>query len=300
MKIKKLGLVQRQELSGIIYCIPLILGLIFIFIPNFIDTLRFSVSTIKLQENGFSLQWVGLEHFDYAFNKDSRFRSPLLVSTLKTLVTQIPMILIFSLLISVLLNQQFKGRNLVRAIFFLPVLMATGIISQVETIAAVYDSGPPIDLGVILQPGGLQVIENLLRSIDFSDGLVRLVTAAVSGIYTIVRSSGMQIFIFLAALQEIPRGIYEAAQVEGCDSWQLFWKITFPLVSPQILVNSVYTIVDQFSNSESALFEYVDSLAYTGNNYGLATSMYVIYFSCVAVIIAVVGLIMSRFIFYME
>lgn len=301
-KLPKWGLVKKRQMYGLVFAFPFIVGLLLLFIPNMLDTVRFSFNDIVLTDDGFRLSWMGSENYYVAFRKDPRFLV-LLVSSLQTLGTQIPVIILFSLLIAVMLNQNFRGRSVARAIFFLPVLLATGIISRVESatsIIATAESNRVLDVG--LSGGGVDLagLENLLYSLSFSDKLTGLVSGAVAGISTIVLQSGMQIFIFLAGLQEIPGSLYEAAKVEGCDQWQLFWKITFPMITPQILVCSVYTIVDAFSRSDSQLFIYVQNLAFGSNQYGLATSMYLVYFLCVGTMIAIVGYVVSRFVFYNE
>ena len=111
-------------------------------------------------------------------------------------------------------------------------------------------------------------------------------------------NSFIQIFIFLAALQEVPDALYEAAKVEGCSGWELFWKITIPLISPQIVVAFVYSLVDSYVRSDSQLFNYIHNLAFGQSQYAYATAMYWIYFLCIGIIIALSGRIMSAFVHY--
>lgn len=301
-KLPKWGLVRKRQMYGLIFSLPFIIGLLLLFIPNMLDTVRFSFNDIILTDDGFRLSWMGGENYHVAFREDPRF-VVLLISSLQTLGTQIPVIILFSLLIAVMLNQNFRGRGVARAIFFLPVLLATGIIARVESATSIIstaESNRVLDVGLLGGGVDLTGLENLMYSLSFSDKLTGLVSGAVAGISTIVLQSGMQIFIFLAGLQEIPGSLYEAAKVEGCDQWQLFWKITFPMITPQILVCSVYTIVDAFSRGDSQLFIYVQNLAFGSNQYGLATAMYLVYFLCVGALIVVVGFVVSRFVFYNE
>ena len=291
-------LINRRNRIGYFFIFPLILGVLLIFIPNLIQTAQFSISQIQIGTSGYTLDYKGVENYVTAFTTDPFFIRYSLQS-LGKLASTVPVLVIFSLFIATLLNQKFRGRLVARAIFFVPVILSTGIISAVETL-----EGGGIDfLATVgsdrLQTGttdtmqGLQ-IDALLLSMDFSPTLISIVTGAVSGIYSIVQQSGMQIFILLAALQEIPTPLYEAARVEGCNSWEVFWKITFPMISPQLAVCVVYTIIDSYSRSDSALFSYINNLAFGQNQYELATAMYLSYLVFLAFFIGVVFFLLSR------
>lgn len=134
----------------------------------------------------------------------------------------------------------------------------------------------------------------LLSSLSFPKPLIDVVTGAVSNIYTITRSSGLQIFIFLAGLQEIPTSVYEAASIEGCSKWELFWKITFPMIAPQIAVNAIYTIAISATDN-NALLTYSNTLAFGESNYSLATAMNIIYLLALGVFVMLVLALIGKF-----
>ena len=138
----------------------------------------------------------------------------------------------------------------------------------------------------------------MLMSIRLPKAVMDVIGGAITGIYHVVQSSGMQIFILLTGLQSIPASLYEAAEAEGCNRWSAFWKITFPMIGPQIRVAAVYTIVDLTARSDSILVNYINRLAFRSNMFSLGTAMYVIYLLCVSAIVALVLLIMSRMIRY--
>ena len=294
------ALLRRRNRVGYFFIFPLILGVLLVFIPNLIQTFQFSLSKIEIG-NGYTLHYEGIGHYIDAWTKDPSFVRFLLQS-LGKLATTVPVLVIFSLFIATLLNQKFHGRTLARAVFFVPVILATGIISAVEIYDSNLDFLSTVGADRVVQTGaetdamqGLQ-IDKLLTSMNFSPALISIVTGAVSGIYTIVKQSGMQIFIWRAGLQEIPTSLYEAAKVEGCNKWELFWKITFPMISPQIAVCVVYTIVDSYSSSDGQLFSYIQKLAFGQQQYELATAMYISYLLCLSVFIGLVFFILSRFI----
>ena len=197
---------------------------------------------------------------------------------------------------AVLLNQNFRGRTFVRAVFFIPVVLVTGVVANTAYETGLNDILSSQNLGDAANQATQMTagVESLLLSLNFGEGLLSFVSAAVTGISRVVQSSGVQIFLFLAALQEIPESLYEAARVEGCTKWETFWKITLPMLAPQILVVAIYTLVDMFSQSDSALFKYLDSLAFSQQQYSYASSMYWLYTAAVGIAIAVVGLIIAR------
>lgn len=293
-------LMRYRNNYGYFFIFPLILGVVLIFVPNLLTTFRFSVSEVAVASDGYTIQWKGWEYYRNALTVDAYF-IPYLVASIKIFATDVPVITIFSLFIASLLNGRFRGRGLARMIFFVPVILATGIISSVENVTGIMnivEEGRALNTGI---EGSAAVgISSLLLQIDFPKTLLDIIQAAISGIYGIVRSSGMQIFILLAGLQEIPAPLYDAARVEGCNQWELFWKITFPMIGPQIRVAIVYTIVDLYASSKINLVEYVNRLAFRQNQFSLGTAMYVMYLLSLAVMITIVLLVLNRFVKYTE
>ena len=274
---------SRNKRFGYVFVFPLILGLC-LFIPNIIQTLIFSCNQINVEPGSYTLDFVGLDYYRTALLEDPKYIR-LLAEFLKDLATRIPVILIFSLFIATILNQNLPGKIVAQTIFFIPVLLATGIVSKVEN---------SIDLMTYVsaasnQQGALsfETLNQWLRSLGLGENLMDVVLGAVENIYSIVQSSGIQIFIFLAGLQEIPDYIYEAAYIDGCSGWESFWKITFPCIAPQMVVNFIYTTVDSYTQSNISLFTYLHSLAFAENRYGLATAMHVIYFIIIAVALTI-------------
>ncbi len=291
-RLKKFTWEQRRSYMGYVFILPLILGVITVFIPNIVQTIQFSLNDLRMTGTGYDLTFKGLQYYRDALMDDPKF-TRLLLSCLRTLAVNVPVVLIFSLFISTLLNQQFRGRLLARIIFFVPVILSTGVIATMDGSAANMIANSAIDTGAGGAGADFLQFTNLLTSLEFGDFLVDIVVGAVSGIYTIVKSSGMQIFIFLAGLQEISPSLYEAASVEGCSKWELFWKITFPMISPQIAVCAVYTFAEA-SSGDHELFTYINDLAFSQNQYALATAMSVLYLLCLCIIIAVVFWALSR------
>lgn len=292
MRKNKSALFEKRARYGYVFIAPLILGVCLIFIPNLIETFLYSVCEIDTANN-FALNLSGFGFYKEALRSDPKF-IPLLADNLKNLVINVPIIVIYSLFIATLLNQEFKGRVVARIIFFIPVLLATGVLSDTDSTALLYTgAGQVIDTGVS-SGSGFADMTTLLSSLSFPKPLIDVVTGAVSNIYTITRSSGLQIFIFLAGLQEIPTSVYEAASIEGCSKWELFWKITFPMIAPQIAVNAIYTIAISATDN-NALLAYSNTLAFGESNYSLATAMNIIYLLALGLFVMLVLALIGKF-----
>jgi ABC-type sugar transport system permease subunit len=297
MSKRRLSLEQRKAWYGVLFATPLIIGLIMLFILPLIQSFRFSLSSINLVEGGFSVDYKGFSNFTSLFTSNPDYPRKLAESVIN-MVVNVPIIIIFSLFAAVLLNQKFKGRALARAIFFLPVILASSVIANLDISSFVGGSS----LG-----GGGEGSSNLLQSFELKKMLldsgiapifVNYVTGAVDRIYEIISSSGVQILIFLAGLQSISPSLYEASKIEGATGYEIFWKVTFPMISPLILTNMVYSIIDSFSSNKiNAL---ISQTAFKTFDFGLSAAMSWTYFIIVAIILAISGGLVSRKVFYYD
>ena len=211
------------------------------------------------------------------------------------MLTNVPATLIFSFFIALLLNQSFKGRGAVRAIFFLPVILSSGVIVGLESgntlLADMKDAIEATNNNTSITG----VLESILITSDSSP-----MSQMFSCVYDIAIASGIQIIIFLSALQTISPSMFEAAKIEGCTAWESFWKITLPMVSSMILVNIVYTVIDFFLKTDNTVMR-IEAIGIGGRmDYGQASAMAWVYFLCVIVALGIVSLIISRRVYYYE
>ena len=295
MKKKKgLSLKRKQAAAGYVFIITLLIGVVLVFIPSLIKTIQFSLNEINITGEGYTMTYRGIEYYIAALTEDANFL-PMLRQSLTSLLVDMVVILVFSLFISSILNQKFKGRVIARIIFFIPVILSTGVIVEADSSILGFIENTAVDMGNTVDLSEFMQFTELLTSLNFSDTLIKIIVGAVSGIYDVVCASGIQIFILLAGLQEISPSLYEAASVEGCSGWESFWKITFPMISPQIAVAVIYTIVDACSQN-STLFTYMHEVAFNRNQFGLSTAMSIIYLACLGVIITIVFIILGKFI----
>ena len=308
LKIKKsrnASLDARKARAGYVFVAPFLVGIVLIYLPILIDSLWFSFNVFGIDYvDGAPVQVlhpVGLQYYVNAFTNSPDFITKLLEG-LQQLVLEVPAIIIFSLFIAVVLNQKMLGRAAFRAIFFVPVIISTGLMESINSsdIASGEMSGGINDgSGGTAGAGIISVldVETLFKSMAIGGELVVYVVNLVNRIYDIINYSGVQMLIFLAGLQSISPSLYEACRIDGATGWETFWKITFPMISPMILVNAVYTIIDSFTRSTNATMSYISNNVYT-SDFHQGTAMYWIYFLIVILVIAVVAGIASTFIFY--
>ena len=297
----------RKARAGWIFVLPFVLSFIIIYLPIVIDSIKYSFNKIKIgQGGGYTLEFVGWENYQEALFVDPSFVQRL-TSGIQQLIFDIPAIVIFSLFIAVLLNQKMVGRAAFRAIFFIPVIISTGIIDKIdqantmldymETEEGINDGSGMNTTNEILSAVD---IERLFENMKVGTELVDYVVSMVNNIYNIINRSGVQMLIFLAGLQSISPAIYESCDIDGATAWETFWKITFPMVSPMILVNTVYTVIDSFTAESNTVMKYIDEVYNKAGGNVVSTAMSWIYFLIVILSIAIVAAIISAFVFYQK
>ena len=294
------SLEKRKARAGYVFVLPFILGIVLIYLPILIDSLWFSfVASESAGRGTYEYVFKGLEYYKYAFTGSPDFVSKLL-SGLQQLIFEVPAVIIFSLFIAVVLNQKMLGRAAFRAIFFLPVIVSTGIMESINMADKMSQNAETIDDGSgssstdIISALDMQ---RLFANMKVGGELVAYVVGIVNNVYKIINYSGVQMLIFLAGLQSISPSIYEACRIDGATGWETFWKVTFPMISPMILVNSVYSIIDAFTRNDNTVITHIKKNIESADRYS-ATAAYWIYFLVIMLIIAVFAAVASTFIFY--
>lgn len=291
-----MSLHEKRALWGWVFIAPWIIGFAFFFMFPLIQSLIYSFSELTLTTTGMTLEFNGLANYIEALTVNVDFNRTLIEVVVNMLVN-VPLIVIFSLFVAVLLNQQFKGRMLARAVFFLPVILASGAIYSIE-------SGDFLQ-NLIAGAGGEDAaqtgfrsfqLELLLLDAGINEYIVEYLTGAVDRIYEIVSASGVQILIFLAGLQSISPQLYEVAKIEGATGYEAFWKITFPLISPLILTNIIYSIIDSFTDNDMTTL--LQETAFDQFNFGLSGAMGWMYFLVITIILLISTYFVSRKVFY--
>lgn len=300
-KQKKLaGLQKRKAIAGYIFILPFIVGFLAFMIQPMAQSLYMSFCDVQVGAGSFSPQFKGIVNYVRAFTLDAEFNR-LLTEEISRMCINSLAIMVFSFFVALILNQKFKGRALVRAIFFLPVILSSGVIIGVETdnklMASIQDAiGQTASSGISITGA----IEEILQTAGIGTRAFSKVFEIVDGIYDVAIASGIQIIIFLSGLQTISQSMYEAADIEGCTAWESLWKITFPMISSLFVVNWIYTIVDFCMRTDNEVIKKISEEITIQINYGFASAMSWIYFGVVILIIGISSLIISKGVYYYE
>ena len=295
---KRLTLAKKRAL----FILPWFIGFCMFYIKSLFMTIQFSLSDVSTSAaTGYTTKFTGLENLIYIFTKDAKFNQTLILS-IKDIVIDVPLILTFSLLMAMLLNQKFTGRTIFRAIFFIPVIMGSAAIADsIESARQAAVGGISSQSAAITEASSsavnLDYYVALFKDIGLPAGVIDYVVGAVGRISDVIDLSGIQIVIFIAALQSIPSSLYEVARIEGATAYETFWKVTFPMVMPHIITCLVYTVVARFANSEIVDYSYKE--IFNRINYDLGSAMALVSMICVCVILfTVVALIQKKTFYY--
>jgi len=298
-KNKLAGLQKRKAISGYLFISPFIIGFLMFMVKPLFTSLYMSFCDVQISAGEFNPVWGGIFNYRDAFLNDPDFSSQLLTELGRMFVYTLA-IMVFSFFVALILNQEFKGRALVRAIFFLPVILSSGVIIGLESNNQVMSQ---LAQTVELSAEGISVtaaVEELLRTADIGIKAFEKVFEVIDNIYDVAISSGIQIIIFLSGLQTISSSMYEAASIEGCTKWESLWKITFPMVSSLLLVNWIYTIIDFCMRTDNEIIKKISNTMGRELDYGSASAMSWVYFVIVMAYIAITSLIISKGVYYYD
>ncbi|MDR2743053.1 MAG: sugar ABC transporter permease [Treponema sp.] len=297
-----LTLEGKNAAAGYLFILPFLAGFLAFMLFPIMESLRmvFSEVTIDTVKHGFSMNFTGFSNLNRVFFVDPEFNR-LLTEEVGRMLLIVPAIIIFSLFIALILNQEFMARGFMRAVFFLPVILSSGVMIGLETNNSLLNNmAEIIQRGNSMKSSITGVLEDILVTEGAGSDFMGYIFDIVNQVYDIAMASGIQIIIFLSALQTIPPSMFEAAKMEGATGWECFWKITFPMVSSLILVNIVYSVVDYFIRTDNRVMEKINRTFMQRMEYGFSTAMAWIYFLAVIVIIGLAGILISKKVYYYE
>ena len=300
MKKRKVGLMGRRAIYGYLFILPFIIGFIFFMVKPLGQSLKMALSEVTISTQGFELSYNHLANFKRAFLIDAEFKR-MLIEGIGSMIYRSIATVVFSFFVALILNQNFKGRTLARSIFFLAVILSSGVLVGLEN-----NNSLMTQLKDTIEEAGnansvTQVLERIL--VPAAQGLGGIgaktfekVFQIIDSIYDIAMASGIQIIIFLSGLQNVSPSMYEAAQMEGCTAWESLCKITVPMVSPLLPVCWVYTIVDFFMKSDNEIMTKINDnvLALA---YGFSSAMAWSYFIVCMILIGLSSLIISKVVY---
>ncbi len=285
----------KRARTGFLFILPFIIGFIFFMLQPLYVSMKMSLSRYVI--NTGDMTWNNFYNYNYAFNTDPDYNR-MLVDEISRMAINVIATLVMSFVIAVILNQKFKGRIICRIIFFLPVILSSGVLPGIETSSSSLNLINSMSQAMG-DSSGVNIsaaLEDLLSVSGVASQVFDVIFQMIDAIYDIVMASGIQIIVFLSGLQSISPSLYEAADVEGCSAWESFWKITFPMVSPLLLVNCIYTIIDFFMKNNNQVMEHINNIYMNGvrMDLGIAAAESWIYFGVAIVFIAISAFIISR------
>jgi len=297
-----LTLEGKNAITGYIFLLPFIIGFLAFMLFPIVESIHMIFSNVKIDtvKHGFAMEYIGIENIRRVLAVDPEFNR-FVTEEIGRMLLIVPAIIIFSLFVALILNQEFKARGFVRAIFFLPVILSSGIMIGLETNNSLLNSmSEIIKEGNLMKSSVTGVLEDILVTEGAASDFMGYIFQIINQIYDIAMASGIQIIIFLSALQTIPPSMFEAAKIEGATSWECFWKITFPMVSSLILVNIVYSVVDYFLRTDNRVMTKINLVMIQQMQFGFGTAMAWIYFLSVILIIGIAITLISRKVYYYE
>ena len=294
-KKEKSRLRRNEARYGYLFILPWLIGFLALFLRPLLTSIRYAFSEVMFKPTGISTEFSGISNFKKPFEDSVWFFTNTFLPGVSNFWYEAVLVCIFSLFVAIMLNQKFKGRTVARALFFLPVIIASGVVIQILQGNAM-DTELETTNAFVFSSGGLEV---LLNSVGLPAAVTDLFTNISNRVFQVVWLSGIQIILYLSGRQSIPRSEYEAAQIEGATSWECFWKITWVRISPMTMVVVIYSIIDSLTNVSNPLIQWSYG-QYTNAKYGISAAMSWLLCIIAFVVLIAVSVFMSRHVFYVN
>ena len=309
-RARRFGLLEKKGLSGYLFILPFIIGFFAILLPTVATSFWYAFNNVRIGFGNVETEFIWFDNFREIIFNNTAMVLEMLGTLFSGVFIDVAIIVFFSFFISNVLNQKFLGRGAARMIFFLPVLLTTGIVAMMleQTAAMAPEMAEEASLFDMLGWGSWFMLNDLMYTIGIPNidifGIEFLnpwsiLRGAIGSINNIVNESGVQILIFLSALQSISPALFEAAKVEGATKWEEFWKITFPMLTPMILVAVVYSIITTFTNPRYGIMSTIQTFFDQGDH-GFASALAWLYFAVIMLILGLVWLLIARRVNYLE
>jgi len=246
----------------------LIFPVIFSFMLSFSDLVN--VTTYKMN-------FVGFKNYIKAFREDVNF-IPLLYAELKKVLIRLPLITVFAMIVGIILSKNIALRGFFRTVFFLPVILGSGMVMEQLLGQGLNNELMDMVRKLILTPG---------VQLYLGGNIVEMIQTFLANITLVMWKSGVQILLILGGIQSISPSLYESAKIDSATEWEMFWKITLPMITPILLVTIVYTIVDSFADSSNQIIEYISKVMFGKSDFEYAATMGWLYFAVIIIFVAV-------------
>jgi len=273
----------KEQYVGYVFILPWLAGVIIFLLSPMMTSFKYSLSNIALKPKGMEITPVGYANYTQVWAEDANFPTTLMSYFVDTVIS-VPVIVVFALIISMLLNGKIKFKGFFRLVFFLPVIVVSGPVMGMLT-AQGAATVPSMNVTAITG-----ILEQYLPTFA-----VETVANLFNNMIMILWYSGMQILIFLSALQKIDATLYEAAKIDGGSGWECFWKITLPTIKPMILLNAVYTAIFLSNNEQNEIIVYIQNMMFqAGKGYGYASAMAWMYALVETLMVGAIALLLMK------
>ena len=291
MAKKTKGIEQLRSRYGMCFISPWIIGLVLFFILPIAQSIYYSFCSLSMGENGIIAKFIGMANYNEIINVDPNYLETL-TNSLVEIMYSLPVIFVISLILAMLLNQQFPGRSFFRALYFLPVVIASGV---VISILFEVNTADMTDVGMDEAISANMIdFSEIIKKLDLPTQISKYLTSTLSNMFELVWNSGIQIILFISGMQSIPEMLYEVAKVEGCTKWEEFWFITLPMLSKVSLLVIVFTIVELLVSQQNVMMTYINQKL-ASFQYGVGSAMAWFYFLIVGIVLGAVMFLLDRF-----
>ena len=287
--MKKLSIERRNSRNGFFFTLPWIIGVILFFLIPMVQSVLFAFSDVKVGTGGFELKFVALKNFKYALYKSPEYISNLTDSLLE-FAYQIPIVFILSFVLAVVLNGKFVGRTFFRSLFFIPVIIANGVVMDMINAGGQIEELNKVTQSAYLS--GLIDFESLFAQMGIPTETTNLIFSYVDRIFDLVWQCGVQTVLFISGLQAIPEQLYEVSKVEGATKWEEFWFITVPMLGHTMVLVAVFTVIEFCVSTNNSVISQAYTMLVGQQIYGKSSAMLWIFFAVVAAIVS------ALFVFY--
>ncbi len=278
------GIEQIKSRYGWIFISTWLIGVVLFFAIPVIQSIIYSFSQMTITEDGVNTVWIGLKNYKYIIGEHTDYLN-WLSRSITNFVYSLPIIVLLSMVLALLLNQNFRGRLFFRALYFMPVIIATGVV--IDLISGMAGSDMTSSSVNESVSGGMFSVQDIIAVLDLPAEVAEFVQKIISDIFDLIWNSGIQTVLFLAGLQSIPSTLYEASKVEGATKWEEFWFITFPMLSNVTLLVIIYTMVELFVSNSNVVVDHVYSLMRAAI-YDETSAMMWFYFLSIGVVMGII------------
>lgn len=297
MVLKKRGYERKKSLYGFLFVLHWIIGFIAFFLVPLIQSLIFTFSEVSITNEGFSTEFTGLKNLKFIFFESAKFVENL-VASINDFIYKVPIILVLSLIIALVLNGKFKGRTFFRSLFFIPVIISTGVVMKYiagdSVMESMRNSGESV---TNMYSSGLINFNEVFLGLGIPDSLSNIVMGFIDGIFDLIWNCGIQIVLFIMGLQSIPDQLYEVSKVEGATKWEEFWYITVPMLRHSIVLVVSFTAIDFCSSESNKAMSQAFKLLMQQQVYNQSAAMMWSFFVIMGIMFGAVLLLAHRFIF---